>query len=142
LFYAILDKHRQGYYGKHMLTLLNNSTQVYVKVNKGKYDSLRNEPQIVSFRISIIVEMHYGKIYTIFLSSTLQNWLRSYLYFFQTFKFFWEKNVSVSATVAEHYSWNTTKIGVKHQSINQPAWQASNPNNKIFLSLKPRFIYK
>jgi hypothetical protein len=73
LFYAILDKHRQGYYGKHMLTLLNNSTQVYVKVNKGKYDSLRNEPQIVSFRISIIVEMHYGKIYTIFLSSTLQN---------------------------------------------------------------------
>jgi hypothetical protein len=50
LFYAILDKHRQGYYGKHMLTLLNNSTQVYVKVNKGKYDGLRNEPQIVSFK--------------------------------------------------------------------------------------------
>ena len=50
MFYAILDKHRQGYYGKHMLTLLNNSTQVYVKVNKGKYDGLRNEPQIVSFK--------------------------------------------------------------------------------------------
>ena len=33
-----------------MLTLLNNSTQVYVKVNKGKYDGLRNEPQIVSFK--------------------------------------------------------------------------------------------